>query len=176
MRHIEKTIDSTTTRRLYRISAFNSRISHGHKRCHMQIQSSFPGNHGIVRFLAAHGLNPRLFIDTLIPTHHPSASPPATRHPSPVSRVSRSPDPIRLRAKPQSPQRLLAAYKYPVCLAACTCAPCAIRFVTNARPKGPAAGNTASNQQPNQTINQTKQSTQPNQPSARPARGACDTT
>lgn len=91
MWHIEKTIDSTATRRLYRISVFDSRISHGHKRCLMQIQSSFPGNHGIVRFLAARGLNSRLFIDTLIPAHHPSASLPVTRHPPPACRTRLTP-------------------------------------------------------------------------------------
>ena len=78
----------------------------------------------------------------------------SSRGESPLaSRVSRSPDSARQAAKPQSPQRLLAAYKYPVCLAACTCAPCAIRFVTNARPKGPAAGNTADTTKPNSKHN-----------------------
>ncbi|KFJ00232.1 hypothetical protein BPORC_1841 [Bifidobacterium porcinum] len=117
-----------------------------------------PASRSIVRFLAAHGTGPRLFMGILIPAHRPSVAPPVSRHPPlppPASRVSRSPDSARQAAKPQSPQRLLAAYKYPVCLAACICEPCWIRFVTNARPKGPAAGNTASNLQNNDTTKPT---------------------
>ena len=63
----------------------------------------------------------------------------------PAARVSRSPDLVRQAVKTRSPQRLLAAYKYPVCLAACICRRCGVRFVINARPKGRAAGNTANN-------------------------------
>lgn len=94
----------------------------------------------------------------------------------PAARVSRSPDPVRQAVKPQSPQRLLAAYKYPVCLAACICRRHGIRFVINARSKGRAAGNTANNITRQATHQQHNNATTTSQPSARPDRGACDTT
>ena len=40
-----------------------------------------PASRSIVRFIVVHGTGPRLFMGTLIPTHRPSATPPATRLP-----------------------------------------------------------------------------------------------
>lgn len=62
-----------------------------------------PASRSIVRFLAAHGTGPRLFMGILIPAHRPSVAPPVSRHPPlppPASRVSRSPDSARQAANP----------------------------------------------------------------------------